>query len=170
MGYDLHITRRKRWSERGHDITAHEWVAYVSADPELSLQPTHSRYFAVWSGESQLDQPWLDWADGQIFTPSILIQRSSPKWRKSLASSAAPCRGTTERLTGPALRRCSSRSRQYASVSRPGSAAVKADELSRHRNRHFSFLSVSSWVVIHASSNQTMQPTASPRTASLFDD
>ena len=68
MGYDLHITRRKRWSDCGDDITADEWLAYVARDSELSLQPGHSRYFAVWSGNSQLDQPWLDWADGQIYT------------------------------------------------------------------------------------------------------
>jgi hypothetical protein len=68
MGYDLHITRRTRWFDSGRDITANEWLAYVAADPELVLQPGNSSYFALCSGDSQLDQPWLDWADGQICT------------------------------------------------------------------------------------------------------
>lgn len=42
MGYDeLHITRRKEWSEAGHDITAEEWLAYIDKDPSFhSLQTT----------------------------------------------------------------------------------------------------------------------------------
>jgi hypothetical protein len=67
MGYDLHITRRKRWSDRGRDITADEWLTYVGGDPELSLQPSHSPYFAIWRGASQTEQPYLDWADGHVY-------------------------------------------------------------------------------------------------------
>jgi hypothetical protein len=39
MGYDLHIRRRKRWPDQGHDISAEEWLAYVRRDKELRLQP-----------------------------------------------------------------------------------------------------------------------------------
>jgi hypothetical protein len=37
MGYDLHITRRKDWSNDEPDISLAEWEAYVSSDPELRL-------------------------------------------------------------------------------------------------------------------------------------
>jgi hypothetical protein len=68
MGYDLHITRRKRWPDRGHDITADEWLAYVRRDPELRLQPANGPYFAGWIGKSEHDDPWLDWSDGAMYT------------------------------------------------------------------------------------------------------
>jgi hypothetical protein len=68
MGYDLHITRRKRWTDRGDDITADEWQAYVRGDSELRLQPESGPSFAVWSGPSGLDDLWLDWSDGRIYT------------------------------------------------------------------------------------------------------
>ena len=67
MGYDLHITRRKRWSEKGGDIGADEWLAYVKGDRELRLCPTNGPYFAEWSGTSELDGPWLDWSSGEIY-------------------------------------------------------------------------------------------------------
>jgi hypothetical protein len=68
VGYDLHITRRKDWSQAGHDITAEEWLAYVQKDPELSLSPEDGPYFAKWSGESKYPDPWLDWTEGNIYT------------------------------------------------------------------------------------------------------
>ena len=38
MGYDVHITRRKNWfDDEGQAITMDEWVAVVSADPEMRL-------------------------------------------------------------------------------------------------------------------------------------
>jgi hypothetical protein len=67
MGYDLHITRRKHWTDKGDDITGDEWLAYVQNDSELHLQPQSGPYFAVWSGPSGRDDPWLDWSDGQIY-------------------------------------------------------------------------------------------------------
>jgi len=68
MGYDLHITRRKHWTDKGDDITADEWLAYVRGDFELRLQPESGPYFAVWKGPSEPDDSWLDWSDGQIYT------------------------------------------------------------------------------------------------------
>jgi hypothetical protein len=68
MGYDLHITRRAVWSEKGDDISADEWLDLVAADPELRLSPKDGPYFAIWKGASQLPDPWLDWSDGQIHT------------------------------------------------------------------------------------------------------
>jgi len=66
MGYELHITRRNSWSDKGKDIPADEWLAYVRSDPDLCLRPEHGAYFAEWSGPSELECPWLDWSDGQI--------------------------------------------------------------------------------------------------------
>lgn len=37
MGYDLHITRREDWSEKGNDISFEEWQAYVAGDPEMRI-------------------------------------------------------------------------------------------------------------------------------------
>jgi hypothetical protein len=37
MGYDVHITRRARWSDRGNDITLGEWIAFVEASPDMNL-------------------------------------------------------------------------------------------------------------------------------------
>jgi hypothetical protein len=63
MGYDIHITRRKSWTDKGNDITAEEWLTYIRRDSELRLRPESGRCFAEWSGGS-----WLDWSDGVIFT------------------------------------------------------------------------------------------------------
>lgn len=67
MGYGLHITRAKSWSENdGHWITAEEWLSYVEEDPELRLVGYNGDYFALWSGPSSYIDPWLDWCRGNI--------------------------------------------------------------------------------------------------------
>jgi hypothetical protein len=63
MGYDIHITRRKFWGDKGNDITAEEWLIYIRNDSELRLRPENGKCFAEWSGGS-----WLDWSDGAVFT------------------------------------------------------------------------------------------------------
>ncbi len=68
MGYDFHITRREDWSEEGDDITAEEWLSCVERDPELRLLGANGPYFAIWSGQCELDEPWLNWSYGQIYT------------------------------------------------------------------------------------------------------
>ncbi len=68
MGYDFHITRRKKWADDGDDITAEEWRAYVRTDTELTLTETAGPNYAVWRGPSEHSEPWLDWSSGQIFT------------------------------------------------------------------------------------------------------
>lgn len=41
MGYDIHITRAADWADRAPDreIGADQWLAYVSSDPSLTLDP-----------------------------------------------------------------------------------------------------------------------------------
>jgi len=68
VGYDLHITRRKDWSEAGNDITVEDWLAYVAKDPELSPFPGNSAHMARWSGKSKYPDPWLNWFNGNIYT------------------------------------------------------------------------------------------------------
>lgn len=69
MGYDVHITRAQHWSENdGHWITTEEWLDVVRNDPELSLDGNNGPYFANWNSQSTLDDPWLDWFDGNIYT------------------------------------------------------------------------------------------------------
>ena len=68
MGYDLHITRREQWSDLGDDITAREWLDYVATDADLKLSTQDGPYWAVWSGPSELPQPWIDWANGRIYS------------------------------------------------------------------------------------------------------
>ena len=38
MGYDVHVTRKKDWSDKsGEEISLTEWLAHVEGDPELRL-------------------------------------------------------------------------------------------------------------------------------------
>ena len=37
MGYDVHITRRAQWSDKGDDITLGEWIAFIEASPDMNL-------------------------------------------------------------------------------------------------------------------------------------
>ena len=69
MGYDLHITRARSWSDNSrHKISVEEWLACVAKDSELRLSPQTGPYFALWSGKSTHPDPWLDWSDGNIYT------------------------------------------------------------------------------------------------------
>jgi hypothetical protein len=62
MGYDFHITRRDNWYDEGADISADEWLKYVESDPELSIDESNGKYFAIWK------EDWLDWQLGEIYT------------------------------------------------------------------------------------------------------
>lgn len=69
MGYDVYITRAKSWAlNTNNPIPAEEWLAYVQKDPELSVSQDGGPYFAKWNGKSKLNEPWLDWHDGNIKT------------------------------------------------------------------------------------------------------
>lgn len=69
MGYDVHITRASQWTDSDtNPITAAEWLSLVKADDTLTITGIQGAHFAVWHGESSHEEPWLDWADGRIFT------------------------------------------------------------------------------------------------------
>src|SRR5262249_11051983 len=67
MGYDLHITRRKVWSDIGDDITADEWLAFVRNDPDLRLHLENGPHFAMWIGQPG-NEGWLNWEAGEILS------------------------------------------------------------------------------------------------------
>jgi hypothetical protein len=70
VGYDVHITRARHWSDNAASpIEAEEWLAVVEADPELAIDAENGPYFAVWSGQcSNPDGGWFDWSVGDVFT------------------------------------------------------------------------------------------------------
>ena len=69
MGYDLYITRAPHWPDsEAHPITAREWLALVQSDDTLTITGVQGPYLAVWHGDSQYEEPWLDWERGRVFT------------------------------------------------------------------------------------------------------
>ena len=69
MGYDLHITRKEHWAdEDGPAVASEEWLRVVEEDPELRPAGENGPYFAIWSGPSEYDDPWLDWFEGNVYT------------------------------------------------------------------------------------------------------
>ena len=69
MGYDFHITRASSWADNAkHQISSDEWLAYIDNDPELALAGENGPYFALWTGRSGSESPWLDWSDGNIYS------------------------------------------------------------------------------------------------------
>jgi hypothetical protein len=86
MGYNLHITRRKHWSDEGDEsISLNEWHSYVESDSELRMDDSLGEHFVVWSGPSTLNVPWLAWANGNIETKNP----DQPLIRKMVAISSA---------------------------------------------------------------------------------
>ncbi len=69
MSYNLYITRAADWANNaGREIPVAEWLALVARDPELTLDRRGGKYFARWTGASRHTDPWLDWADGNVYS------------------------------------------------------------------------------------------------------
>jgi len=68
MGYDLHITRRKEWIEKGDDITFEEFVRQVQGDVEFRYPGENGDDYADWHSSKSGYESWLGWSDGQIHT------------------------------------------------------------------------------------------------------
>jgi len=67
MGYDLHITRARRWNENeGRHIPALEWLDVCDKDRDLVADPEFGPYAAKWTGSDA--DGWLDWQDGNVYT------------------------------------------------------------------------------------------------------
>lgn len=69
MGWELHIIRTENWFDSASDpISSVEWLQLVDDDKELLIDSKNGEFFAIWSGQSKYDEPWLDWNDGRIST------------------------------------------------------------------------------------------------------
>jgi hypothetical protein len=69
MGYDLYITRGASWCDEAREpITLGQWEACVASDPELRFQGEMGVGFAVWSGPSRLDGPWIAYSEGNLYS------------------------------------------------------------------------------------------------------
>ncbi|WP_345831603.1 hypothetical protein AAGR22_13695 [Erwinia sp. HDF1-3R] len=49
-------------------MSSGEWLQVINDDVELSVDKMNGDFFAVWSGKSEHDGPWLEWSDGRIST------------------------------------------------------------------------------------------------------
>ena len=83
MGYDVHITRKKDWSDGDPKIPLPEWVAYLKSDASMRLDGHaetttpdghtlryNSEGLAVWMGYSgnrpKGNMAWFDFRDGDV--------------------------------------------------------------------------------------------------------
>lgn len=105
-GYDLHITRKKSWSdEKGPAITLREWKVLVAADPEMRLDGyaeaetksgeklrLESEGLAVWvkypGHGKDGNMAWFDWRRGSIAVknPDKEIRRKMYQIAKKLGA------------------------------------------------------------------------------------
>ena len=65
MGYDLHITRRADWPGDGPSITPDEWMALVTADPELRVEGYANRRLP---DKSVVREPFVTWVAHSRYT------------------------------------------------------------------------------------------------------
>lgn len=71
MGHDIYITRAPHFLDGAqHPIAKGDWRALVAADPELSSPDPSVPDYAVWNGETSVQTPWIDLADGNLFSRS----------------------------------------------------------------------------------------------------
>ncbi|HGP0770064.1 TPA: hypothetical protein ACLFL7_004592, partial [Salmonella enterica subsp. diarizonae serovar 53:z10:z35] len=69
MGWELHIVRAENWYDSASNpINREEWLQLVNDDKELSIDNQNGDSYAIWSGQSEHDEPWLGWHDGRIST------------------------------------------------------------------------------------------------------
>lgn len=69
MGYDVHITRARDWSDNvGYEISAREWLDLVATDLELVPEPSNGDYFVIWRESANHPEAWFDWSSGNIYT------------------------------------------------------------------------------------------------------
>jgi len=92
MGYDVHITRKEEWSDRGgNDISLAEWLAYVRSDPEMRLdghgevRPKNGEFLraeasslCVWTGYSRhVEGERMAWF--ALYRGSIVVKNPDPE-------------------------------------------------------------------------------------------
>src|SRR4029450_3713703 len=71
MGWEIHITGAEHWADSDqHPITAQEWLSFVGADSELTIDPRdNGPYCALWLARRiEGAHPWVGWVEGTICT------------------------------------------------------------------------------------------------------
>lgn len=67
MGYEVHITRADDWaSNEDCAIGPSEWLDLVEQDQSLRLAGYNGPFFALWDGDPDEPESWLDLVDGNI--------------------------------------------------------------------------------------------------------
>ena len=103
MGYDIHITRRKLWFDKGDDIARDEFARQVRGDPEFRYPGENGDDNADWRSPKTGYESWLCWSDGQIDT-----KNPEPEFIDKMVAVGAiftpRFRGTMERFTCPRRR------------------------------------------------------------------
>jgi hypothetical protein len=61
MGYDLHITRKRNWTDDGDEISFDEFVALVKGDSEFIYPGLGGPDYADWTSPSTGYKSWLHW-------------------------------------------------------------------------------------------------------------
>lgn len=65
MGYELHITRKRSWSDSvGPEIGLDEWLAYIESDSTLAAPFADDPAFATWKGCTAYPETWFRWSEG----------------------------------------------------------------------------------------------------------
>lgn len=70
MGYDIHITRRRHWSDTGDpEISFPEWQTLVNSDPQLEPVGETGREESIimMCDETRHSARYFHYLDGQIF-------------------------------------------------------------------------------------------------------
>lgn len=71
VGHDVYITRAPHYLDGAQDpIDKEDWRALVASDPELSTPDPSVPDYALWNGETTVTTPWIDLADGNLFSRS----------------------------------------------------------------------------------------------------
>ena len=69
MGYDVYITRSRHLLEGPQvPIPVGDWHTLIDNDPQLTAPEKACPGLARWTGPSSLESPWMDWANGNIFS------------------------------------------------------------------------------------------------------
>jgi prepilin-type processing-associated H-X9-DG protein len=106
MGYDVHITRKKEWSDKkGPKISLAEWIALVKADPDMrldgyaeaeledgSILRVENEGLSVWTAYSRHGEKgnmaWFDFHRGNVDVKNPDLEILQKMWSLAQALSA----------------------------------------------------------------------------------
>lgn len=71
MGFHVYITRAGHPADGPQlPIPQRDWRDLIDRDPELIAPDEALPSYVLWSGPSKRSAPWIDWADGNLFSRS----------------------------------------------------------------------------------------------------